>query len=182
VALDVRSGTVVAVAPLAGVPDQLALAPASARNARVLYAVEAAPIPADSLPDECRYMTHSKYVTHAGQWTVLRLALDTLDVESQHSLGQRPHALTVAPDGDSAYALMPFSEVIHLDLQSGTARLLATLPSIALGLAVTDTRIYVSDSFGNAVRALDRSTGRVEQVIASGRHPTGMALARTGGH
>jgi DNA-binding beta-propeller fold protein YncE len=161
------------------VPDHMAFASAPDGAGSRLYAVEAGPIPGGGLPDECQYMTHGKYVTHAGQWAVLDLAPDTLDVQRRYLLGHRPYALAVAPGGGHVYALVPFSQVVHLDLASGAARLVAALPSTPLGLAVTGTRLYVSDSAGSAVRALDRRTGRVVQVIATGRHPIGITLAST---
>jgi DNA-binding beta-propeller fold protein YncE len=179
-AIRVRTGAVVAAEPLAGTPDQLAFAPATEWTGRHLYAVEAAPIPGNGLPDECRYMTHGKYVANAGRWDVLRLTPETLAVEGRSVLRERPYALAAAPGGDHLYALMPFAEVVHLDLANGTARLFATLPSMPLGIAVTDTRVYVSDSTGSVVRALDRSNGRVRQVIATGRHPTGLTLVSAG--
>jgi streptogramin lyase len=177
VAVRARTGAVVATVPLVGVPDRLTLALAPGGPGNALYAVEAAAIPGGGLPDECRYMTHSKYVTNARSWAVLSLAPDTLAVQRQAIIRQAPYALAVAPDGDHVYALVHFHQVLHLDLASGSARRLATLPSAPLGLAVTDTRIYVSDSAGSTVRALNRSTGRLVQVVATGRHPTGITLA-----
>jgi DNA-binding beta-propeller fold protein YncE len=122
-------------------------------------------------------MSHSKTVTHAGQWSLLSLEPETLTIQRRYLLGERPYALAAAPDGGHVYGLVHFSRVMHLDLDSGAARPLATLPSAPLGIAVTDTRVYVSDSAGSAVQALDRRTGRVAQVIATGRHPAGITLA-----
>jgi hypothetical protein len=176
VAVRARTGAPVAAAPLAGVPDRLALAPAGPTGRR-LYAVEAAPIPSTGLPDECPYMTHGKYVANAGQWTVVGLDLDTLAVERRHPLRQQPYALAVAPDGDHAYALAPMTVVIQLDLVSGTARPFATLADAPLGIAVAADRVYVSDPRANAVRALDRRSGREVRVIPTGRGPIALTLA-----
>jgi hypothetical protein len=175
-AVRARTGSPVAVAPLDGVPDLLTLAPAGPTG-RWLYAVEAAPIPGIGLPDECPYMTHGKYVVNAGQWTVVRLAPDTLDVERRYSLRLRPSALAAAPDGDHAYALVPFTLVVDLDLVNGTVRPFAALADAPLGVAVAADRVYVSDPWADAVRVLDRRTGREVRVIPTGRAPIALALA-----
>jgi DNA-binding beta-propeller fold protein YncE len=176
VAVRARTGAPVAAAPLAGVPDRLALGPGGP-DGRRLYAVEAAPIPSTGLPDECPYMTHGKYVANAGQWTVVGLTPDTLAVERRHPLRQQPYALAVAPDGDHAYALAPMTVVIQLDLVSRTARPFATLADVPLGIAVAADRVYVSDPRANAVRALDRQSGREVRVIPTGRGPIALTLA-----
>jgi len=176
VAVQLHTGAAVAVAPLAGVPDRLVLAPAG-RTGRRLYAVEAAPLPSTGLPDACPYMTHSKYVVNAGQWALVRLAPDTLAVERRYPLPQPPYALAVAPGGDHAYALTPVSVVLHVDLVRGTDRPLATLADVPLGIAVAADRVYVSDPRADAVRVLDRESGRVVRVLPTGRGPIAVTLS-----
>jgi hypothetical protein len=159
-----RTGAPIAATALAGVPDRLVLAPAGDAGRR-LYAVEAAPLPSTGLPDACPSMTHGKYVVNAGGWALLGLAPDTLAVERRLPLPLWPYALAVAPDGDHAYALAPMTAVFHLDLAGGAVRPFAALADAPLGIAVTADRVYVADPRADAVRALDRRTGREVRVV-----------------
>jgi DNA-binding beta-propeller fold protein YncE len=89
--------------------------------------------------------------------------------------------LAVAPDGNDAYALLVGGrgrDILHLDLQRGTARELTALPGQSVGgLAVTQERIYATDSLGSAVWAVDRRTGQLVQTIPVGRNPIALTLS-----
>jgi hypothetical protein len=175
-ALRPETGATVATAPIDGVPGELALAAAPEGHGRRLYALEATITVGQALPDECRYLSYDEHRTAAAGWTVLGLSAATLEVESRQTVSQPLHGLAVAPDGADAYALTDQGAVIHLDLVSRRAKVLATLPDVGVGLAVTADRVYVPHTFGDAVWALDRRDGRRLQTIPTGRRPLGVSV------
>ena len=166
VAVDGQTGAVLATRLLPGEPRRLLLAAAPGRAGRRLYAVEAPP----------RWWEEDLPTA-----TVRLLALDpvTLAVEREWPLSPLPAALAVAPDGDHAYALTAHL-LMHLDLGTGTLRLLAHLPRDGAGLAVTEARVYAADPAGREVWALDRHSGRLVQTVPAGLHPVHLALGSAG--
>jgi hypothetical protein len=90
-----------------------------------------------------------------------------------------PPVLAVAPEGDAAYVLQPRTggrtTLLHLDLRAGALVPLVTLPGLALGLAVTPERVYVTHADGDEVWVVRRS-GQVGATIPVGRGPVALAL------
>ena len=71
----------------------------------------------------------------------------------------------------------PRSLLTHVDLATGATRRLATVAGQSLDVAVTDDRIYLPWSDGDALVVLDRERGRVVETIPVGRRPIGLTLA-----
>jgi DNA-binding beta-propeller fold protein YncE len=180
VALHAGTGAAVAVSAVDGVPGGLVLANAPGRLGRRLYVLEATGAAGLWLPDECQYMTHDKRLAAAEHWTALGLSPTNLEVESRQDMGQTIlHGFAVAPDGDGAFALGTQGMVVSLDLRSGRINHLVSSPDIALGLAITADRIYVTNSFGADVWVLDRRDGHRLQTITTGRRPIGVTMGNT---
>jgi hypothetical protein len=172
VAVDGLTGAPLAVARPDGVPARLALGPAG----RGLYCVVGAPGPAPE--DEARRGVFAG----AARWRLLALDPDTLDERRAYPLpgGPVPPVLAVAPEGDAAYVLRGRdggrSELLHLDLRAGALAPLVTLPGLALGLAVTPERVYVTHADGDEVWTVQRRSGRVGATLPVGRGPVALAL------
>ncbi|MGH2353349.1 MAG: YncE family protein [Chloroflexota bacterium] len=169
-AVDAETGDGIGVYPLAGTPGSVILAPGPGRTGRRLYSVEALPDPDTGTPED----SYEGQYTRASEWRLLGLNPATLEPESEHTLSASPFSLAVAPDGDHAYFLLDGDRVRHLDLATGTVTGLAALPGFGTDLAVTATRVYVPDSRGDSVWAVDRRSGRLATSIAVGRHPIGI--------
>jgi hypothetical protein len=166
-AIDAATGHTVNRVPVAGVPEQLIAAPAPGGHGRRLYCVEGTPGP------EARYPGDER-------WRLLGFDADTLELESVSVLDADLRSLTVAPDGNGAYAMLADSgrDLLALDLKTGRANLFASLPGQSVGgLAVTGDRIYAPQSFGSGVWAINRRTGQIVQTIPVGRHPSGLTLS-----
>jgi hypothetical protein len=167
VAIEGATGATRAVAPLAGAPSNLILAPApppAPAGASRLYAVETLSRPEDESP---------------GPYRGRLVGFDplTLAPEGELPLPAPPGRVALAPDGEAAYALVAFGTVLlRLDPAAGTVTRLAELPGRAITLAVTRDRIYVPNPYGNEVWALDRRSGRLTRTIPVGRSPMGIAL------
>ena len=106
----------------------------------------------------------------------------SLTVEWSYPLLHEVRRVVVEPAGRSAYRIAgphgPWpSVVMHLDLTSGTARPLVTVPGRAMDLAVTADKLFVVHPSGNEVWALDRRTGRLLLSIPVGKGPVGIALS-----
>jgi len=167
VALDAATGAVLRRAPLAGVPERLVVAPAPGGGGRRLYAVEGWPGP------EARYPIDER-------WRLLALDATTLATEAVHPLRGDLPGLVVAPDGEEAYALEGPRWLLRLDLHTGAATDLATLPGQGVAsLAATERWVYAPHSFGggSAVWAIDRRSGRLDRTIAVGRSPVALTLS-----
>lgn len=168
VAIDADTGALLAALPLAGLPSNLVLAPASGREPRRLYGVEApvAPDPEQPTADRSR---------------LLGLNPTTFRVERDHQLGFRPSRLAVGPEGGNAYAIASDgTRLMHVDLMSGVQHRLADVQGSGASLAVSAERIYVTHPYGNALHALDRRRGEVVATIPVGRRPAGIILADAG--
>jgi hypothetical protein len=161
VALDARSGKVLAVRALASAPEYLQLQPAGHDlPAGRLYVLEGAP------------GAESDYSTQ-GRWRLLGLHPATLETEQEAYLGVQARALTVAPGGRHAYALAAGGkDVLHVDLTTGVTRRIGALPGHAAGtMAVTEGHVLVPNPLGQEVWALDRRDGRLAATIPVGRRP-----------
>jgi hypothetical protein len=173
VALEARSGAVLASVHLPGSPAPLTLGPAPDGLGQRLYCVEATPGP------------ESEYVATGG-WRLLGLNPATLDVERQLQVAYLPRRLAVAPDGNHLYTLdAGGTTVLHHDLSTGRQRTLARLRGEGASLAVTATDVYVPNLYGSEVWALDRRTGHT-RATPVGRRPTaivagGAAAGHPGG-
>jgi hypothetical protein len=167
VALDAATGAVLRRAPLAGVPERLVVAPAPGGDGRRLYAVEGWPGPEARSPEDAR-------------WRLLGLDPATLATEAAHPVSDHLPGLVVAPDGEEAYALEGSRRLRRLDLRTGAAAVLTTLPGQGVdSLAATERWVYAPHSFGGggAVWAVDRRSGRLAHTVAVGRSPVALALS-----
>jgi DNA-binding beta-propeller fold protein YncE len=168
VAINAATGALLAAAPLAGEPKELALGPAPGRVGSRLYAVESLAGP-----------EHDPSYPSFGR--LLGLSTDTLAVESSRVLGFVPARLAVTPDGDQAYALHD-QDVVRLDLLGQADARLAFLPEPGHGLAVTHDRVYVSRFFGSALWVLDRHRDGQANPLSTvpvGGRPTAIVLGRS---
>ena len=166
VALDARSGTVRAVAQVAGRPDHLALAPGRSPPDARLYCVEHVPFLA--------------YDTSVGVRSRL-LALDpgTLQLERELPLRDSPLHVAVAPDGERAYALTAGGRrLAQVDLASGVEAPLVSLPGEGYALALAEEWVYVSHPKGGAIWVVDRRRGAVARIVRVGQQPIALALGR----
>ena len=164
VAIDARSGAVVATAPLAGAPAHVVLAGSSASPGRWLYVVEAAPGP------------DGDYAV-GGWWRLLALDPVMLDMQREIALPYLPTGFVVAPGGDRAYALTPPDDTLRqVNLATGAESVLAKLPGAGLGLAIAGDRVYVTSPYGSEVWAVDRRRGQVVRTIHVGAHPVAMVV------
>jgi hypothetical protein len=178
-AIDMRSGTVVAVRELDGVPGAIARPPGSWLADGPIYALEAVTRP-DGLHDH----EPEAQFAEAGEWRLLELNSATLDVDRTHSIRYPLRWPTLAPDGRYLYAttglgsLVTGSTIVEVDLSTGNLSVLAQVPGWThSGLAVTQGRLYVPDVEGNRLTVLERRTGRILRSIPTGRHPLGIAVA-----
>jgi hypothetical protein len=167
VALDALSGRVLAATALAGMPVNLVLAPAPGRSGQRLYAVEGRPAVDGG----------SAGATHAagGEFALVGLDPATLAAEYFLVLGFPPDRLAVAPDGEHAYAVYG-TDLVHLDLVAQRVERLRTLTTTTLGLAVTETGLFLALPYADAVWQLDRRDGRLLHAIRVGRAPVGLTL------
>lgn len=164
VAVDARSGAIVAPAPLNGAPLSMSLTSGPHRSGRRLYVVETNPGPGGDYdaPDH---------------WRLRGLDPWTLDPLFDRTLGEPPHWLTVAPDGDQAYYFIADSNtLVHVELSSGARRRLSLLPGAGLGLAVTEDKLFIPNPEGHELWVVDRRAGQFRRPIDVGRHPIGLAL------
>jgi hypothetical protein len=164
VAIEGATGATRAVAPLAGTPSHLVLAPAPGGPGRRLYVVETLSPSDDESP---------------GPYRGRLVGFDplTLALEGELPLPAAPGRVALAPDGEAAYALVAFGTVLlRLDLAAGTVTRLAEIPGRAITLAVARDRIYVPNPYGSEVWVLDRRSGRLTRTIPVGRSPMGVAL------
>jgi hypothetical protein len=179
VALRADTGAVAGVTPLAGAPERLVVAGGAggtdgADPRLVCLEAEPGPPPAagapEPVPQERRQLLLLDPV--AGQ------------VEAVFPVTAPPRAVAVAPDGRHAYLLAtldgPRSVLEEVDLSTGAARRLATVPGLSLGIAVVGDRIYVPRSDGAALLVLDRQRGRAVGTIPVGRRPLGLTLGSSG--
>jgi DNA-binding beta-propeller fold protein YncE len=165
VALDAATGAVLRRTPLAGVPERLVVAPAPGGEGQRLYSVEGWPGPEARYPDDER-------------WRLLGLDPTTLVTETVQPLPGDVPGLVVAPDGEEAYALEGSRRLLRLDLRTGAVSDLTTLPEQSLGsLAATDRWVYAPHTWGSAVWAIDRRSGRLDQTVAVGRSPVALSLS-----
>ena len=172
VAVDARSGRVLAARALASPPEHLQYVPrpggagAGGPEGR-LYVLEGAPGP------------ESDY-SAAGRWRLLGLNPVTLDTEQEAYLSVQIRALTVAPDGLTAYALAAGGkDVLRVDLASGASGRLGALPGATSGgLAVTARHLLAPNPQGREVWALDRRDGRLAAPIPVGRRPVAVVAPR----
>jgi DNA-binding beta-propeller fold protein YncE len=165
VALDARTGAVLATLALDGAPGPVALGPAPRRPGRRLYVVEAFP----------QRISDDESLPATGRGRLLGLNPATLALESEQPVARAPHWLVVAPDGEAAYVLSSgwWERVTRLDLLTGAATPFSFVPNYGLGagLAVTEERVYVSDPWGHQLWAFDRRRGAHLQTIPIGRGP-----------
>jgi len=185
VALRLATGALVATAPLEGLPGPLLLAPGPGGGGQRLYAAEALPGPDLALPGEapgeCAWASYGKRFEGARAWRVRALDGTTLAPEGEHTVPYPPRALAATPDGGDAFVLAGRAALLRLDPAGGPARLFATLPDRAVGLAATDDQVFTLDPFGDRVWRLDRTRGRPLRAIPTGRSPLGLVLAPAGG-
>jgi hypothetical protein len=177
-AVDAHSGAA-AVHAVTGVPGQVMLGPAPRRARRRLYVVEAVGGAGDGPSGDAALL----YAT-ARAWRLVGLNPVTLEVESEQAVPYALYWLTLAPDGDHAYALpgpgtgLAAGRLLRIDLAAGGATLLDRTPAPTVGgLAVTDTRIFLPDVAHDQVWALDRR-GRPLGAVRVGRGPLGIGLSR----
>jgi hypothetical protein len=169
-AIDLSTGTVTAAARLAGVPGALRLIPAAAGGgpSGALYCIET--LSADTSGN-------------GDTWRLLRLRGDTLEVEGAAPLQWGLVAPAVSPEGATLYALaapvsLLRSVVVQVDPDSGQAHVVATLPGLAYGLAVTRDRVFVPEASGDRLWVLDRrGSGTLPpRTVPTSRGAVGLAL------
>jgi hypothetical protein len=184
VALRPDMGAAVAVAPLAGVPGSLTLAPAPGGVGHRLYAGEA--LPSDEvtrpgeLPTGCASASHDDLFEGAPGWRVWGLNATTLAPDVVDAVPHPVRALAVTPDGEDAFVLAGRAVVLRLPPGDGPATPFAVLPDLSMGLAATDERLYTLDVFGDRMWGLDRRRGTLVQTIPTGRRPLDLATSETG--
>jgi hypothetical protein len=165
VAVDARSGTMLATRRLAAAPAQLTLAPGVDRLGEWLYAVEPTDFAgvASEVPARARL-----------------LALDplTLDLERDYTLPQLPWKVAISPDGAVAYSLVALggSSLWRTDLHTGASAPLSALPWYGSDLVAMEDRIYVAHASGNELWVIDGRSGRMTGRIPAGRRPVALAL------
>jgi hypothetical protein len=173
VAVDLATGAVVAVFPLASGPGPLALGPVPAAGAaeagggpaRQLYVVENV----SGLEDE-----------HAGAhgWRLVGLSTPDLAPATVLPLTGGARRLAATPNGEATYVLEASGSAVNeIRVARRDERPLARLPGPALDLLVTHDRMYVADPSGTGLWAIERRGGRVSSVaVGQGL----LALARAG--
>lgn len=119
-------------------------------------------------------------VVGARGWLLVELEPRSLVVERIHLLPERPFRIAVSQDGEDAYALGAPSLVQpgrlwHLDLLTGGVELLREVPAGAIALAIAGDRIYVGDTFGDAVWIVDRQRGTLLHALPGVRRPLALA-------
>jgi hypothetical protein len=183
-AVNARSGAPVGQYPLRGAPASLTLGPvpgevaSEGAGSRWVYCVEAVPGPTND-PDAGPH-------AEAIGWQLLGLQPTTLALQQQVPLREAPLRLTVPDAGGSAYAVLTRDGrvasriVLRIELATGVATHLATLPAAARGLAVAADRLYTLDPEGGWLWAVDRRRGRVEQSTQVGRWPVSLVLGPSG--
>jgi hypothetical protein len=163
VAIDAVRGVVLAVAPLAGFPSDLAYVPGRSPGDERLYCLEHVPFPSYDTSDGARSQ-------------LLALNPDTLQIERELPLRDSPLHLAMAPDGDHVYALISGgSALMQLSLTTGVEGSPISLPGQGYTLAVTEAWVYVSYPKGDAVWLLDRSLGAIARTVHVSGRPTGLA-------
>jgi hypothetical protein len=173
-ALTAATGEPVGVYAAAGAPAALALGAAPGGSGRCLYLVDAVPGPER---DDGEHPNAT-----ARRWDLVRLDPSTLAVEHAAGLSEPPLWFSVAPGGERAYAIsggdssVGGTELLQIDLTSGSASTLTTLPSRGRGLAVTGERLYAVDSAGGRLWVVAGRDGRIVQTIAVGRRPVSIAI------
>jgi hypothetical protein len=186
VAVQARTGRMLAALPLAGLPRPISsggsLILAAGRNGagRRLYCVEALP------GSDLATWSAQEYEWQAamsGSWQIRELALDPLTAERAVPLAFAPAGLTVTRDGAQAYAFNARDDsLMQIDLASGHATGLAKVNGYsAYGLATTEDRVYVANPPADLVWVFDRQRGRRVQVIPAGRKPVWIGVAAGNG-
>jgi hypothetical protein len=173
-AVDGRTGGVRRVLPLAGAPVRLAVAPAPDGLGWRLYTVEALPGSANERldRDDLAYAVDDRWYLHV-------LDLDTLTPLVAWPLDGPARGLAVAPDGGWAYFLSGGSlsgSLRAVDLSTGVASRLASLPAPGGDLVVTEERVYVTNPPGRELWAVDRRRGGPVRRLPVGRGPVGLTL------
>jgi DNA-binding beta-propeller fold protein YncE len=164
IAVDVRSGAMLATRRLAAPPAHLLLAPAPDGLGERLYVVE----PTDFAAAD---------FTAAGAARLLALDPVTLELEREYALRHAPRQVAVAPDGAFAYSLSAGGGYVwRTDLRTGASVSFVELPGQGTGLVVTDARLYVANPSGSEVWAIDRRRGQMVASVPVGRHPVALAL------
>lgn len=103
---------------------------------------------------------------------VLLLDLHTGALVAQRSLGQDPLAVTLAPDGKTAYvADNELGDVVALRLPSLRQQWRTHVGGAPGGLLVHDAAVYVSEYDTATVAQLDRASGRQVGTQAVAPHP-----------
>ncbi|MGH2353350.1 MAG: YncE family protein, partial [Chloroflexota bacterium] len=176
-AVDTATGEVAGATPLEGIPGEVVLGASPGRVGRRLYGVVAR----GGADDDYRQDLTTRYAM-AEEWRLVGLNAVTLEPESEQVLFYPPYGLTIAPDGNDAYAFAGAGSartgrrLMHVDLFRGDSRLLGSVPGPGLsGLVVTDAWIYVPDTAADEVAVLDRRHGRLVRAVPVGRRPLGIA-------
>jgi len=161
VAVDARTGTVLAACRTPGVPGQLVLGDGAGVNRR-LYVVAGAPENSDG----------RRYDGAGLDGGVLDLDALTLAERAVLPMAEPLMCFAVTPGGASAYAIsFTPGKLVRLDLATGSLTDLARLPGPGLGLAISGDRLYVPAPERNEVWALDRRHGTLLARIPVGAGP-----------
>ena len=176
VALDATTGATVGVIAIDGALGPLSLGLAPGGTGQRLYAARATTSPSTFDPIECLASHPDDPYFDGSQWDLLDVDPVTLAVEAIHLLPQPPRWFAVAPDGEHAYGLAGWVNVLHVNLIDGTVGRLTQLPDMGFGLVVGQERVYVADLFGDAVWDIDRRDGRLRRHISVGHRPLGLAM------
>jgi hypothetical protein len=182
VAVRLDTGTPIAVAPVAGLPGPLVLAPSMGRLGRRLYAAEAVPsaevaVPGNA-PTNCVWVGYGEQFEGARDWRVWGLDAATLGPDTAHDVAHRVRAIAVTPDGDDVFVLAGRDTLVRLMPGGGPATTFATLPDLTVGLAASDAGLATLDVFGDRIWMLDRYHGGLVQTIPTGRRPVAIVSAR----
>lgn len=164
VAVHANTGAVLRTLPLVSPSEHLLLAAAPERSGSRLYVVEGTP------------GAENEY-TVLGRWRLLGIDPATFEIEREIPVRVMLRALTVAPDGDHAYALPAGgTKLLHLDLLTGALHPLASFPAASVSLVAITRHVYVPDPVGDQVWIVDRRHPDRLRTVNVGRHPTSIVM------
>ena len=170
-ALSAATGRVRTARPLAGAPHRLVVGSAPrplGQAGRRLYCVEVVPGPENVGLDR-----GDPAYTADDRWSLLSLDPSTLDSDAAVALPAALPWLAIAPDGDDGFGLSG-GGLVRIDLATGSTSRMVAFADVAVGVAATDTHVYVANPNGNAVWSADHRRVGPLRTIPVGRAPAGV--------